>query len=75
MDLTPDLGRITAPTLVISGADDPATPPDHGRLIAKAIPGADFELVPAAHLLNIEQTDAVTRLLLAHLAPPASAQP
>ena len=28
MDLRDDLPAITAPTLVIAGADDPATPPD-----------------------------------------------
>jgi len=37
MDLRPLLGRIEAPTLVISGADDQATPPPHQRLIADAI--------------------------------------
>lgn len=68
MDLRPALGRITAPTLVIAGADDPATPPDHGRLIAESIPAARFEVLsPAAHLLNIEQADRVTALIAAHL--------
>ena len=37
--------RVAAPTLVISGADDPATPPEHGRLLADGIPGARFEVV------------------------------
>ena len=34
MDLRADLARISAPTLVIAGADDPATPPEHSRRIA-----------------------------------------
>ena len=41
MDLRPDLAAISAPTLVIAGLDDPATPPGHGEAIAAAIGGAD----------------------------------
>ena len=64
MDLRADLGRITAPTLVISGADDLATPVEHQRLIAEAIPGARHEILsPAAHVAAVEQADAVNRLI------------
>jgi 3-oxoadipate enol-lactonase len=70
MDLRDRLGEIRAPTLVISGADDPATPPEHGELISDSIPGAGFEVIPdASHLANIERPDAVTRAILDHLAP------
>jgi 3-oxoadipate enol-lactonase len=69
MDQRTAIRRITAPTLVISGADDPSTPPEHGATIAAAIPGARFEIVPdAAHLAGIEQATAVTKLLVAHFA-------
>lgn len=65
MDLLPVLGSITAPTLVIAGADDPATPPEHAHRIAAGIPGAITVIVPdAAHLANVEQPDTVTGLLL-----------
>jgi 3-oxoadipate enol-lactonase len=68
MDLRPDLGRIAAPTLVIVGEDDPATPPPHGELIARGIAGARLERVAsAAHLANVEQADAVTRLVRDHV--------
>jgi 3-oxoadipate enol-lactonase len=68
MDLRPDLGGIRAPVLVIAGEDDPATPPEHARGIAGAIPGARLEvLASAAHLASVEQPEAVTRLLLDHL--------
>lgn len=40
------LRGITAPTLVLHGADDPLVPPAAGRDTAKNIPGANFELVP-----------------------------
>jgi 3-oxoadipate enol-lactonase len=67
MDLREDLARIAAPTLVISGADDPALPPDHQRLIADGIPGAALLSVsPAAHLANLERTSEVTDALLGH---------
>jgi 3-oxoadipate enol-lactonase len=68
VDLREDLGRITAPTLVVSGADDPALPPEHQRLIAEGIPGAELLTVaPAAHLANLERSLEVTGALLAHL--------
>jgi 3-oxoadipate enol-lactonase len=64
MDLTPVLPSIGAPTLVISAAEDPSIPPEHGRRIAGLIPGARFELVPnARHIANIEQADLITALI------------
>lgn len=68
MDLRPDLPNITAGTLVISGSEDPSTPPDHGAAIAEAIPGAQFLIVPeAAHLANVEAPEIVTDALIEHL--------
>ncbi|WP_209707806.1 3-oxoadipate enol-lactonase [Crossiella equi] len=68
MDLVSELGRITSPTLVISGAQDPATPPEHGRRIAEAVPGSRFEVVDqAAHVGGLEQPEEFTALMLAHL--------
>jgi 3-oxoadipate enol-lactonase len=68
MDLRQDLAAIRAPTLVISGAADPATPPAHGAAIAAGITGAKIAVVPAAHLANIEVPEAVGGLLTGHLA-------
>ncbi len=68
MDLRADLAGITAPTLVVAGSEDPALPPDHQRLIADGIAGAELlEVGPAAHLANLERTLEVTGALLAHL--------
>jgi 3-oxoadipate enol-lactonase len=62
------IAAITAPTLVVAGADDPATPVEHAELLAGRIPGARLlVLEPAAHLANVEQHEAFTRALLAHL--------
>jgi 3-oxoadipate enol-lactonase len=68
MDLTAGLSSIPAPTLAIAGAQDPATPPEHAERIVAAIPDARLEVLdPAAHLANVEQPEAVTRLILEHL--------
>lgn len=63
MDQRATLGAITAPTLVIAGRHDLATPPDHARLIAAGIPGARLIELDAAHLSNIEAETAFTALL------------
>jgi 3-oxoadipate enol-lactonase len=69
MDLTPDLPSITAPTLVLSGAEDPATPPVHGERIAALIPGARFEVIsPAAHIATVERPDLTTAMILRFLS-------
>ncbi|MET3803363.1 3-oxoadipate enol-lactonase [Nakamurella sp. UYEF19] len=71
MDLRADLASITAPTLVIAGSEDPATPPDHQRAIASAISGARLEILgPAAHLANVEQAEAVSSLLADQMGVP-----
>ncbi len=68
MDIAAGLGAITTPTLVISGADDPATTTADGRRIAAGIPGARFEIVgPGAHLATTEAADQVNPLILRHL--------
>jgi 3-oxoadipate enol-lactonase len=67
MDLRADLAGITAPTLVIAGTDDPATPPEHLAEIARRVPGARLEVIDrAAHLANVEHPETVNRLLLEH---------
>jgi 3-oxoadipate enol-lactonase len=69
MDLRDQLGRIAAPTLVISGSGDEATPPEHQELIAASIPGGRLETVdPAAHLAAVERPARVNELIANHLA-------
>lgn len=69
MDLRADLSSIKAPTLVISGADDPATPPEHGAAIAAGIEGARHVVAEgAAHLATVSSPEEVTAALLDHLA-------
>ena len=64
MDQRDTITRITAPTLVIAGRDDPSTPPEHGGLIAATIPGARLTIVEdAAHLAVVERAPEVGALL------------
>jgi 3-oxoadipate enol-lactonase len=68
MDLRPSLTSITAPTLVIAGAEDPATPPWHGAVIASGIAGARLTVIRgAAHLANVSAPGQVGSALLGFL--------
>ena len=68
MDLRAAIGAIRLPTLIIMGAEDPATPPAKGEEIRERIAGARLEVIPdAAHLVNIEQDVAFDASLLAFL--------
>ena len=67
-DVRAELGQITAPTLVISGRQDPATPPEDSRALADGIRDATLlELPGAAHLATVERPQQVADALLAHL--------
>ncbi|MFG2520883.1 alpha/beta fold hydrolase [Streptomyces sp. NPDC048527] len=65
-DLRPDLARITAPTLVVGGSLDVATPLAHARELADGIAGATLETCAVGHLA-IEQPEAVGAALRTHL--------
>lgn len=55
-DARSDLRRITAETLVISGADDVINPPEAGAELANVIPGARFVVYRSCgHMLYAEQ--------------------
>lgn len=72
MDIAGGLAGISAPSLVVAGAQDPATPVDHAELIVSRVPRARLTVVdPGAHLLNVERPDVVTRLITGHLASTA----
>ena len=70
MDLRDRLAEIAAPTLVLAGAEDPATPPaPHAETIAAGVPGAALVVVPgASHLAPLSNPEACTPLLLEALS-------
>jgi pimeloyl-ACP methyl ester carboxylesterase len=54
---------------VIAADKDLSTPPEHGRAIAAAIPGARLTLLEnARHLANVERPDEFNRALIGHLS-------
>jgi 3-oxoadipate enol-lactonase len=73
-DLRAELGSIHAPTLVLAAADDPATPPEHGRRIVEAVDGARLVVLERArHLAAVERPEEFARELLGHLTAGAVA--
>lgn len=55
-DIRDQLGQITLPTLVVSGAEDKLTPPKNGRFLADHIPHAQFTLLEdAGHMMMVEK--------------------
>ena len=69
LNLTDRLPAINLPTLIVVGADDPATTVDMARTIHRGIAGSELVVLPnAAHLSNIEQVDAFNEAVLGFLA-------
>ena len=63
------LGEIRVPTLVIHGTEDPLFPLDHGRALAREIPGARLlVLEETGHELPRAVWDVVVPALLEHTA-------
>jgi len=68
-DLTPRLGEIRNPALVVCGELDAATPPPPRRLIAERIPGARYvELAGCGHCPPLEQPDVFLAAIDAFIA-------
>ncbi|MFD7336807.1 alpha/beta fold hydrolase [Streptomyces violascens] len=75
-DIRAELGRITAPTLALVGAEDRVTGPGDARTLVAGIPGAGLAVVPgASHLAPVEQPAAVTDLLVRHFSTAWQAAP
>lgn len=68
-DVTDDLVRITAPTLVMVGGEDVLTPVDQGpqgtgaRAMAELIPGARLEVLDGGHGYLVEQPEESIRIV------------
>jgi 3-oxoadipate enol-lactonase len=70
----PRLEEISAPTLVVIAAEDPAFLREHGETVARRVPGARRVVVESDHYLTLRQPEQVGELLLEFLgaaAPPA----
>lgn len=63
-----ELGRIEAPTLIVVGDDDRATPPEKARSIHEGIPGSRLVVIPGAgHTATVEEPAAVNAAILGFL--------
>jgi len=67
MDHRPLLPKISVPTLVIAGRQDPATTLEAGEYIKQHIPGAKIAVLEAAHISNLEQPRAYAETVLGFL--------
>ncbi|MFF6809956.1 3-oxoadipate enol-lactonase [Streptomyces sp. NPDC012403] len=66
-DLRDRLAEVSVPTLLVAGREDPATPPEHLREIADAVPDAALVEIPgASHLAPAQRPEAVLAALRAH---------
>jgi 3-oxoadipate enol-lactonase len=62
LDYLPRLGEIKAPTLLIAGREDVATPPAGMKAISERIRGSKYaELSPAGHISAMEQPAAFSK--------------
>jgi 3-oxoadipate enol-lactonase len=62
------LGQVTAPTLVIGGGPASHVPQDQVADLARRIPAARLETIPAGHLVHATEPAAFTRTALAFLS-------
>lgn len=63
-DLRSALTGVRAPTLVIAGAQDSATPLERAEELCESISGADLLVLDAAHLSNVEQAEDFSRAVI-----------
>jgi len=64
-DVTPVLGQVRVPTLVVWGAQDPTIPMDVGRRVARGIAGAEMRVLDGAgHLPFVERRAEFDALLV-----------
>jgi 3-oxoadipate enol-lactonase len=68
LNLTDRLREIAIPTLIVVGADDPATTVEMSRVIHQRIAGSELVILKdAAHLSNLEQPAAFNEAVLGFL--------
>jgi 3-oxoadipate enol-lactonase len=72
-DVTAELGRIQVPTCIISAELDLLKPRKYGEIMHRAIPGAEFHLIPGAgHVVVVERAAEVNTIILGFLAKHAA---
>jgi pimeloyl-ACP methyl ester carboxylesterase len=68
-DMEASLGQLRVPALVVTGAEDSIIPPSESEAMARAIPGAQLDLLAdGGHLVAFERADAFNATLRGWLA-------
>lgn len=63
-----EVERITAPALVVHGAEDLIVPPENGRVLAQRLPNARYvEIAGRGHNLQLEDPETFNELVLGFL--------
>ena len=75
-DATALLGRISAPSLVLAGEEDPVAPPRHARRLAEAMARADLHVLPGlAHGFPEQAAGPFTTFVTAFFGEVAGSDP
>lgn len=67
MDENPNLGKIKARSLILSGTHDPLRPPALVKEIAAGIPGAEYEELPTGHFIHVQTPTLCAKRVTAFL--------
>jgi 3-oxoadipate enol-lactonase len=67
MDSRPLLPSVTAPTLVLVGRHDYATPPTMARQLAEGIDGAELDILPDLRHLSLVERPLLAGRVRQHL--------
>ncbi len=67
-DLRPEIPAIRARALIITGNEDPATPPENGRWLHEKLPNSVYVELPAAHLSALERPKEFQRAVIDFLS-------
>lgn len=67
----PSLHRISAPTLILTGDDDPLIPPTNSRILHRLIRNSQLGVIPGGgHLLIFDSVDEVAPVINSFLSDP-----
>jgi 3-oxoadipate enol-lactonase len=67
MDLSGELPQIKCPVLVVAGEFDRGRPPARVEPVAKAIPGAEFKVLPVGHYAGLQKPELIAQEIAAFL--------
>jgi pimeloyl-ACP methyl ester carboxylesterase len=68
-DLTEDMGKISCPTLIVTGENDSDTPLEFGKKMNTLIPNSKFQILPnAGHFSFLDRPDEFAKLVASFIS-------